>query len=84
MISFFHLILCCLLFRSRLLRANLLQPLKDVTTINIRLDCLVWFAMTMFCMYLGLVFNISMVLFVVANRNAMNRAMYAQCKGTFI
>lgn len=27
-------------FRSRLLRANLLQPLKDIETINARLDCL--------------------------------------------
>ncbi|KAB5574116.1 hypothetical protein DKX38_001310 [Salix brachista] len=26
--------------RTRLLRANLLQPLKDITTINTRLDCL--------------------------------------------
>lgn len=29
------------IFRSRLLRANLLQPLKDIETINARLDCLV-------------------------------------------
>lgn len=28
-------------YRSRLLRANLLQPLKDIETINARLDCLV-------------------------------------------
>ena len=28
-------------FRTRLLRANLLQPLKDIGTINTRLDCLV-------------------------------------------
>lgn len=27
--------------RARLLRANLLQPLKDIETINARLDCLV-------------------------------------------
>lgn len=27
--------------RGRLLRANLLQPLKDMDTINARLDCLV-------------------------------------------
>ena len=27
--------------RTRLLRANLLQPLKDKNTINTRLDCLV-------------------------------------------
>ncbi|KAF5935598.1 hypothetical protein HYC85_026727 [Camellia sinensis] len=31
-----HLIFC----RTRLLRANLLQPLKDIETINTRLDCL--------------------------------------------
>lgn len=29
--------------RTRLLRANLLQPLKDIKTINARLDCLVSF-----------------------------------------
>lgn len=34
--------------RSRLLRANLLQPLKDIQTINTRLDCLV----SMFCIYI--------------------------------
>ena len=31
--------------RTRLLRANLLQPLKDMYTINTRLDCLV----SLFC-----------------------------------
>lgn len=30
-----------MLVRTRLLRANLLQPLKDIETINTRLDCLV-------------------------------------------
>lgn len=35
-----YLYLC----RTRLLRANLLQPLKDIETINARLDCLVIFS----------------------------------------
>lgn len=30
-------------YRTRLLRANLLQPLKDKNTIDTRLDCLVGF-----------------------------------------
>ncbi|XP_027193469.1 DNA mismatch repair protein MSH4 isoform X2 [Cicer arietinum] len=30
---------------TRLLRANLLQPLKDIETINARLDCLLFFAL---------------------------------------
>lgn len=39
-----HHLLIDILFvssRTRLLRANLLQPLKDIETINARLDCLV-------------------------------------------
>ena len=51
--SCFDLFFSCTIFRSRLLRASLLQPLKDVTTINTRLDCLVWSAMTTFCIYLS-------------------------------
>ncbi|KAG2375791.1 DNA mismatch repair protein [Vigna angularis] len=35
--------------RTRLLRANLLQPLKDIETINARLDCLVNRVLCHFC-----------------------------------
>lgn len=41
-------------YRSRLLRANLLQPLKDIETINARLDCLVSIIRALWFSYLHL------------------------------
>ena len=41
-------------YRSRLLPANLLQPLKDIETINARLDCLVSIIRALWFSYLHL------------------------------
>lgn len=43
--------------RTRLLRANLLQPLKDIQTINARLDCLVSVTVVSMCPLVGKPFD---------------------------